>query len=64
MIGRLLGHTKVATTARYAHLVRDEEKAAAGRVGDSIGVHVVPRIAAPAKENVAEHGLPKDGSAA
>ena len=64
MIGRLLGHTKMATTARYAHLARDAEKAAAGRVGDSIGVHVVPRIAAPAKENVGEHGLPRDGSAA
>ena len=34
-IGRLLGHAGVATTARYAHLMRDAEKAAAGRVGDS-----------------------------
>ena len=42
MIGRLLGHSRVTTTARYAHLVRDAEKAAAGRVGDSIGVHVTP----------------------
>ena len=38
-IGRLLGHTKVATTARYAHLMRDAAKAAAARVGDSIGAH-------------------------
>ena len=45
MIGRLLGHSEVATTARYAHLVRDAEKAAASRVGDSIGAHVVPDIA-------------------
>ena len=29
MIGRLLGHSKVGTTARYAHLVQDAEKAAA-----------------------------------
>ena len=42
VIGRLLGHSKVATTARYAHLVRDAEKEAAGRVGDSIGIHVAP----------------------
>ena len=41
LIGRLLGHSRVATTARYAHLVRDAEKAAAGRVGESIGAHVV-----------------------
>ena len=42
MIGRLLGHSRVATTARYAHLERGAEKAAAGRVGDSIGVYVAP----------------------
>ena len=42
MIGRLLGHTKVATTARYAHLAHDSEKAAASRVGRSIGAHLVP----------------------
>ena len=42
MIGRLLGHMKVATTVRYAHLARDSEKAAASRVGRSIGAHLVP----------------------
>ena len=64
MIGRLLGHAKVATTARYAHLARDAEKAAAGRVGDSIGVHVVPEIAAPTPEGGAELGRPRDRRAA
>ena len=39
-IGHLLGHRKVATTARYAHLVRDAEKAAASRVGASIDAHL------------------------
>ena len=43
MIGRLLGHSKVGTTARYAHLVHDAEKAAAARTGDSIGAHLVPQ---------------------
>ena len=43
MIGRLLGHSKVGTTARYAHLVDDAEKAAAARTGDSIGAHLVPQ---------------------
>ena len=41
VIGRLLGHKEVATTARYAHLIRDAEKAAAVRVGESIGAHIV-----------------------
>ena len=45
MIGRLLGHSKVGTTARYAHLVHDAEKAAAARTGDSIGAHLAPQHA-------------------
>ena len=36
MIGKLLGHTQVQTTARYAHLARDNVKASAARIGDSI----------------------------
>ena len=43
-IGKLLGHRKIATTARYAHLMRDAEKVAATRVGDSIGAHLTPRV--------------------
>ena len=41
-IGKLLGHRQVSTTARYAHLMRDAEKEAATRVGDSIGAHIGP----------------------
>ena len=36
IIGKLLGHTQVQTTARYAHLARDTVKASAARIGDSI----------------------------
>ena len=36
MIGKLLGHTQMQTTARYAHLARDTVKASAARIGDSI----------------------------
>ena len=36
MIGKLLGHTQVQTTARYAHLANDPVKAAAGKVSDFI----------------------------
>ena len=46
MIGKLLGHVKVGTTARYAHLARDTEKVSATRVGDSISVHIAPQDAA------------------
>ena len=42
-IGQLLGHRHVVSTARYTHLMRDAEKIAASRVGESIGVHVGPR---------------------
>ena len=43
VIGKLLGHRQVSTTARYAHLMRDAEKEAATRVGDSIGAHLESR---------------------
>jgi integrase len=33
MIGQLLGHTQPTTTARYAHLLDDQLRAATGRVG-------------------------------
>ena len=36
MIGRLLGHTQVETTARYAHLARDSVRESAARVAESI----------------------------
>ena len=37
MIGKLLGHTQVQTTARYAHLARDSIQNAAARITRSIG---------------------------
>lgn len=36
MIGKLLGHTQIQTTARYAHLANDPVKAAASRISDMI----------------------------
>ena len=36
MIGKLLGHAQVQTTALYAHLASDTVKASAARIGDSI----------------------------
>ncbi len=36
MIGKLLGHTQVQTTARYAHLADDPVKSAANRIASRI----------------------------
>ena len=36
MIGKLLGHTQVQTTARYAHLSNDPVKSAANRIASRI----------------------------
>ena len=36
MIGKLLGHTQVQTTARYAHLANDPVKSAANRIASRI----------------------------
>ena len=36
MIGRLLGHTQVETTARYAHLAQDSVRESAIRISESI----------------------------
>ena len=36
MIGKLLGHGKIETTARYAHLARDSVHESAGRIAESI----------------------------
>ena len=36
MIGKLLGHTQVQTTARYAHLASDPVKSAANRIASRI----------------------------
>ena len=41
MIGRLLGHARVETTARYAHLARDSVRQSAGRVSASIADDVL-----------------------
>ena len=40
IIGKLLNHVQMQTTARYAHLMLDAEKAAAARVGDTIAAQV------------------------
>ena len=43
MIGKLLGHNKIDTTSRYAHLARDSIKASSAPVADSIGADILDR---------------------
>jgi integrase len=40
MIGKLLGHTQVQTTARYAHLAADPVKAAAEKVASNLALAI------------------------
>ena len=36
MIGKILGHTQVQTTARYTHLARDSFQTADARIGAQV----------------------------
>ena len=40
MIGKLLGHADIQSTARYAHLARETERLSAARVGGSISADI------------------------
>jgi hypothetical protein len=44
MIGKLLGHTQPATTARYAHLAADPMRAASDLVGGKITTLMMPPV--------------------
>ena len=41
VIGKLLGHSDIETTARYAHLARDSVHEAAERIADSIAADIL-----------------------
>ena len=41
MIGKLLGHRQIETTARYAHLARDSVRESAERVAESIAADIL-----------------------
>ena len=54
MIGKLLGHKKIQTTARYAHLARDSVREAAIKVADSIAADIMPETSITASRRVGE----------
>ena len=41
MIGRMLGHTQVETTTRYAHLAKDSVRGSAVRISESIAADIL-----------------------
>ena len=49
MVGKLLGHTQIQTTMRYAHLADDHVRAAAAQVSDGLAsaIGAVPSLAKP-----------------
>ena len=62
MIGRLLGHSSMDTTARYAHLAKDSEKVSAARVAASIERNIVVLADGRTGESDARAVVPADGS--
>ena len=56
MIGKLLGHTQVQTTARYSHLVNDSVKASGSRVGNSIDLHIATSEPSPLSRRPVRQG--------
>jgi integrase len=60
MIGKLLGHTQIQTTARYAHLASDPMKKAANKISDRLASALFGKLAT--SEHPAEKERPNDPS--
>ena len=54
MIAKLLGHTQVQTTARYAHLAADPVKEAAGRISGRLAASLFGQARATEETDVAQ----------
>ncbi|QYF86221.1 tyrosine-type recombinase/integrase [Brevundimonas sp. PAMC22021] len=46
LIGKLLGHSHISTTSRYAHLADDPLKAAADRISELVAMELMPTLVA------------------
>jgi len=57
MIGKLLGHTQVQTTARYAHLAADPIKQAATKISDRLASALLGTVDAPSSKKL-QHSRP------
>jgi len=50
VIGKLLGHTKITTTQRYAHLADDPLRQANEQIGATLAATMAGRPKAPVEE--------------
>lgn len=64
MIGKLLGHTQVQTTARYAHLASDPVKQAATKISDRLAFALSGAIDKPVVERAQHIEVEAENSAA
>jgi integrase len=56
MIGKLLGHTQVQTTARYAHLAADPVKQAATKISDRLALALLGALDKPSAGKAKQSG--------
>jgi integrase len=63
MIGKLLGHTQVQTTARYAHLAADPIKQAATKISDRLALALLGAIDGPSAGKTKRSGASLDNDA-
>jgi integrase len=60
MIGKLLGHTQVQTTARYAHLASDPVKQAATKISDRLASALLGLVDRPSAKKASQSSKPID----
>jgi hypothetical protein len=58
MIGKLLGHTQVQTTARYAHLAADPIKHAATKISDRLALALLGPVDEPSTKKAKQSSIP------
>ena len=63
MIGKLLGHTQVQTTARYAHLASDPIKQAATKISDRLASALLGAIDKPSAGKAKQSGTSAESEA-
>src|SRR5712672_2441531 len=63
MIGKLLGHTQVQTTARYAHLASDPVKQAATKISDRLALSLLGAIDKPSAKKAKQLKISMDEEA-
>jgi len=56
MIGKLLGHTQVQTTARYAHLAADPVKQAATKISERLALALLGTLDKPSARKAQQSG--------